>query len=394
MQMLFRPEFASHGYAYYWRPGLIWLHAITAGLLAASCYFIFLALLYVVRKRSKGQHATSPFIELRFGWLFMIFGIFILGSGTTQLIEIWTVWHGTYGLVGLFKALTAIASVATSIALVVMVPKAIAAPSHSQLNELIAVKTTQIEALSAYHVSRIEDERRRISRELHDDLGQSLIAVKLLLHNLARRLDEDAPELRDELEGLRRQVNLAVGQVTDLDRRLRPPILGPLGLDRAIEGLCADQHKRHGLTVRLDLKSPLPRLPESAEIAIYRIAQEGLANVAKHANATQIWLRLLWTNDGVEFNLRDDGEGFDPEAEHKGLGLAGMKDRATMLRATFCLAAKRNEGTTISLNVPLEVNTVSEEPSGIITREWIMVRNCPKCNSADEKVSSEVLRSA
>ena len=199
-------------------------------------------------------------------------------------------------------------------------------------------------------------------------MGQSLIATKFRLHSL-NALAKDAPELLEELDGLRQQVNLAVRQVTDLDHWLRPPSLGPIGLDRAIEWLCSDQLIRHNLTVHLDIRTPIPRLPESAEVAIYRIAQEGLANVVQHANATQIWLRLLKNNEGLEFSLRDDGKGFDPEAEHHGLGLGGMKDRAAMLRTTALhVSARRNEGTTISVIVPLQLNVQSEESGEMIAQ--------------------------
>ena len=120
---LFDSDFMGHGYCYLWRPEIVGLHAASDGLIALSYYFIPLMLVYLVRKRR----------DLPFHWMFFMFGIFILGCGTTHLMEIWTLWHGTYRLAGLIKAITAGASLATAVALVPLVPKALLLPSPAQL---------------------------------------------------------------------------------------------------------------------------------------------------------------------------------------------------------------------------------------------------------------------
>ncbi len=347
LKNLFGSDFMPHGHCYLWRPELVWLHALSDGLIAVSYYFIPLALMYFVRKRK----------DLPFHWIFIMFGIFILGCGTTHLMEIWTLWHGTYRLAGVLKAITALASVATAVAFVPLIPRAMALPSPAQLqtaNADLEVKSQQIQALSAYHVTRLEEERRHISREVHDEAGQALIAIKLGLQVLAMRLPEDRPELRDELDNMRKLVNKSVGQLKELGRRLRPPTLDELGLDRAIEQLGTDHQERTGMTVHMDLDSALPRLPEAAEIAVYRIAQEGLTNAVKHSEATQVWIRLQAAAKGVEFSLRDDGLGFDPEVAHGGLGLLGMQERAAMLKAELKITGTPGEGTTVSVLVPFQ----------------------------------------
>lgn len=120
---LFSSDFMPHGYCYLWDPGIVWLHATSDGLIAFSYYLIPLMLIYFVRRRR----------DLPFHWMFLMFGLFIFGCGTTHLIEVWTLWHGTYRLAGVIKALTAVASLATASLLVTLVPKALALPSPAQL---------------------------------------------------------------------------------------------------------------------------------------------------------------------------------------------------------------------------------------------------------------------
>src|SRR6202051_5033850 len=149
LSKLFSSDFMPHGHCYFWNPEIVWLHATSDGLIALSYYFIPLMLIYFVRKRR----------DLAFGWMFVMFGIFILGCGTTHLMEIWTLWHGTYRLAGVFKAITAAASVATAVAFIPLLPRAMALPSPSQLqqaNLILALKSKQLQALSADHVTRLE----------------------------------------------------------------------------------------------------------------------------------------------------------------------------------------------------------------------------------------------
>src|SRR6202790_5898029 len=113
----------AHGYCYLWRPELVWLHAVSDSTITLAYYLIPFALVYFVRKRR----------DLPFHWVFLMFGIFIFGCGTTHLMEVWTLWHGTYRLAGVIKAITAVASVATAAMLVPLIPHALALSSPEQL---------------------------------------------------------------------------------------------------------------------------------------------------------------------------------------------------------------------------------------------------------------------
>src|SRR5882724_12735178 len=122
---LLSSDFMPHGHCYLWKPEIVWLHAISDGTITLAYYLIPLALLYFVRKRK----------DLPFNWIFLMFGIFIFGCGTTHLMEVWTLWHGTYRLAGVIKAITALASVATALLLFQLLPEMIALPSPAQLRD-------------------------------------------------------------------------------------------------------------------------------------------------------------------------------------------------------------------------------------------------------------------
>src|ERR1700730_5992106 len=169
---LFSSDFMPHGYCYLWNPQILWLHAISDGLIALSYYLIPLMLLYFVRKRK----------DLPFNWMFVMFGFFILSCGTTHLMEIWTLWHGTYRLAGVIKAITAVASVATAAMLVPLIPHALALSSPEQLRAAnlqlegeIRQRRIVEEALLKAHEeleSKVQQRTAELARANEDLLGE------------------------------------------------------------------------------------------------------------------------------------------------------------------------------------------------------------------------------
>src|SRR5258707_736703 len=125
LSKLFTSDFMPHGMCYLWRPDMLWLHATTDSLIALAYFSIPLSLAHFVRKRK----------DLPFNWIFVMFAIFILGCGSTHIMEVWTLWNGTYRLSGLIKAITAAASIATAIAMFPLIPKALALPSPAELQQ-------------------------------------------------------------------------------------------------------------------------------------------------------------------------------------------------------------------------------------------------------------------
>ncbi len=211
----------------------------------------------------------------------------------------------------------------------------------------------QLRALAARQVQLLEEERRRIARELHDEAGQALVGIKLGLQVLAQRLPPEAVALREELDSLRRQVNRAAAQLRDIARELRPPTLDELGLEAALRQCILAFRKRTRLTVHFDSLN-LVQVPQAVETACYRIVQEALTNVARHAQASQVWITLVCDDQGVHLTIRDDGQGFDmEEVGRHGLGLIGMQERAKMLDGTLQIDSAPGVGTVIQGTIPL-----------------------------------------
>jgi C4-dicarboxylate-specific signal transduction histidine kinase len=156
---LLASDFMPHGFCFLWSPEIVWLHAISDAVIAISYYLIPIALVYFVRKRA----------DLPFHWMFLMFGVFIFGCGTTHVMELWTLWHGTYRLAGVIKAVTAVASVATAILLVRMMPHALALPSPAQLreaNEKLARAHDQLEARVRERTAQLADAYAELRAEM------------------------------------------------------------------------------------------------------------------------------------------------------------------------------------------------------------------------------------
>ncbi len=188
-ERLFSSDFMGHGYCYLWKPEIVWLHAISDGVITLSYFAIPVLLVYFVRKRH----------DLPFHWMFFMFGLFIFGCGATHLMEIWTLWHGTYRLAGVIKAITAGASVATAAALVPLIPRALLLPSPSQL------RTANQE------LERENVERRRAEAALEVARNELELRVQQRTAELARaneQLQAEILERRRAEEALRKQADL------------------------------------------------------------------------------------------------------------------------------------------------------------------------------------------
>ncbi|MCH8812113.1 MAG: HAMP domain-containing protein [Gemmatimonadetes bacterium] len=212
-------------------------------------------------------------------------------------------------------------------------------------------------ARSACTLKALENERFRTSRELLDQLGQTLAGVLVRI----RSIIADTSGVSDRLmEGRLEEVRSEVFRVTEhLDRvarRLHPPELDDLGLGAAITALARRMEQTSGLMVDVVLASPLPRLEPEAQLAVFRIVQEALGNSAKHARARQVNIALEVADDRLEVEIHDDGRGFedpDPDTDREGLGLSGMLDRAAHAGGTLQVDSRPGEGTRVTLSVPI-----------------------------------------
>ena len=193
-----------------------------------------------------------------------------------------------------------------------------------------------------------EMERRRISRELHDGLGQRLVGAKLHIENC----DEDDPAcLLKTMQETKSSLHGIVDELRRISNDLMPAALDELGLETALKNLCSDVGSQLGIEV--DFDASLSSSPgDNTAVYLFRIAQEGIHNIIKHAKATSISMQLIGSRESFIMILEDDGIGFNPGQAVKGNGLSNMKERAGLLGGTFSVESEPGKGTTIRVKIP------------------------------------------
>jgi PAS domain S-box-containing protein len=201
-----------------------------------------------------------------------------------------------------------------------------------------------------------EDERRRISQDLHDDLGQSLTALILNLKSIDSRLTLGQEEVGTSLKNAIRNVENLMRQIRLVLYQLRPPSLDTLPLPNALELFCGSFAQLTGLRVDFSSQEGLPPIPPLQATALYRLVQEGLNNAAKHARATAVWVNLDYTDGEVSVSVEDNGQGFDPLQIGRGLGLQSIRDRFAMLNGTFDVESVVGKGTRLFGALPLTLS--------------------------------------
>jgi two-component system, NarL family, sensor histidine kinase UhpB len=198
-----------------------------------------------------------------------------------------------------------------------------------------------------------EHERRRIARELHDEVGQTLTGVMLQVEGLAAAIPEP---LREQLDELRETARAGTEEVRRIASRLRPEALEDLGLQSALSSLATAFNEQARVRVERRLDPALP-LSEEQELVVYRVAQEALTNVARHANASQVQLLLERTEEQVVLTVRDDGQGLASDAMPSSHGISGMRERAMLIGAQLTLTQPPAGGTQVQLSIPLDPGT-------------------------------------
>ena len=198
-----------------------------------------------------------------------------------------------------------------------------------------------------------EDERRRVARELHDEVGQTLTGVVLQLETLARH---SPPEVREQILDLQESARGGVEEVREIARGLRPEALDEFGLRSALVSLASGFAERAGLRVCRRLDVELPALGREIELVIYRVVQEALTNVARHSGATRAALLVEVPGDHVAVTISDDGRGFTAPPPVEG-GLLGMRERALLAGGAVTIDSQAGQGSVVRLTVPAEGET-------------------------------------
>jgi PAS domain S-box-containing protein len=201
-----------------------------------------------------------------------------------------------------------------------------------------------------------EEERRRLARELHDDLSQRLAVLAIQAGKTETAVKDGRDPILKPLRELRDQAIQIAADVHGISRRLHPSILDDLGLSKAIESECGRFSKLEGMDIACSVQYITERLPQDISLSIYRIVQECLNNIAKHACARRVRVSLSRTEAGLHLSVRDDGIGFDAaEVRRKpGLGLSSIRERVRLVHGNHCITSEPEKGTTIEVTVPLK----------------------------------------
>jgi PAS domain S-box-containing protein len=212
----------------------------------------------------------------------------------------------------------------------------------------------QLRSLSASLQEVREQERARIALELHDDLGQQLTGLKLELSWLTARLKDGRAPAPDEIGPMRQQLDTAIASVRRIATELRPPILDDLGFGEAVSWHVAEFARRSGLKCTLDLQAQTHVADDVVATALFRIVQESLTNVVRHAEATSVHVKLVNAGKLLVLSVTDDGAGFAPDARAgKGIGLVSIRERAMSLGGHLDVRGAPGAGTTITVSLPL-----------------------------------------
>ncbi len=197
-----------------------------------------------------------------------------------------------------------------------------------------------------------EEERARVARDLHDEVNQSLTALLLRLE--AARVKAPV-ELAHELADTKALANQAMEELLMLARQLRPTALDDLGLKAALAGHVKELGRRGKIDATFEARGDFSILPPDVQLVVYRVAQEAMSNAAQHSGADHLRVRLIRAGDRVELSVGDDGSGFTFDQAARGLGIAGMRERALLVGGDVQVESRPDVGTLVSLTVPLQL---------------------------------------
>ena len=201
-----------------------------------------------------------------------------------------------------------------------------------------------------------EEELRRLSRELHDDLTQRLAALSLDAALIERQLSPLQPQAVKDIKDLRSNLSEVAEEVHDLSRQLHPSILDDLGLVQAVQAECAAFTKKTGIDLSFMPHDFPGKVPQQSALCLYRVIREGLQNIAKHSQAAAASITLQGLSDGIRLLIQDKGIGFDPQEVRKkaGIGLSSMRERVRLVNGTISTKSEPGQGTEIKVFIPLD----------------------------------------
>ncbi|HEV2481915.1 MAG TPA: PAS domain S-box protein [Puia sp.] len=223
--------------------------------------------------------------------------------------------------------------------------------------EKVKKATQQLRELAAHLQNIREEERIEIARDIHDDLGQQLTAVQIALFRLAKQWKHEV-ELEKQLQGITDMTAQVIKSIRRISTQLRPAVLDDIGLVEAMKWQSEEFERRFSIPVTAFFSDIPDNLQQDIAVALFRIYQETLTNIARHAEASHVQVRLTSELRQISLEVQDDGKGFDEEiiSSKRTLGLLGMQERALMIGGEFIFSSTPGKGTTIKILIPLEKN--------------------------------------
>jgi two-component system, NarL family, sensor kinase len=227
----------------------------------------------------------------------------------------------------------------------------------------IAIERKRVEE-ALRHLSRLvieaqEAERRRVARELHDGVNQLLSSVAFRVEAIQGKMAGVHEHLRDETQRAKVLLTKAIQEVRKISENLRPSELDALGLLPAVRSLCDELEERTGLEIELVSEGLPPRLSPELELTLFRILQESLANIEKHAGAHRVMISLRVSGSALDLNIRDDGQGFRrmasgrADSAREGMGLVNIRERSAFVGGTVAFRSANPGGTEVAVRIPL-----------------------------------------
>jgi PAS domain S-box-containing protein len=232
---------------------------------------------------------------------------------------------------------------------------------NAELETKIMERTSQLHQLLSQIITIQENERRRISEDLHDEVGQTMTSLILKLNLVKQSIPSQLDSIKQSMEDSIQIAVRTMDQLRQIAHLLHPPALHTLSLSKVIEDLCNSYTRAAHLDVNFTCRTELPILPEIYAISLYRLAQESLTNIVKHAEARSVWMTLDCDDGVISLSVEDDGKGFKREVVVKGIGLQGLQERFYLLDGSLDIESYPNGGTRLTGYLPIKNHQEEKE---------------------------------
>ena len=206
-----------------------------------------------------------------------------------------------------------------------------------------------------------EDERQRISRDLHDEIGQRMTVLLMQLRAISEIVKSGNKIALEEINSASQNLDIIIKHLRQIFFQLYPPALNKVSLSKILAALCSSIEETNNLQIDLSCQENIPDLLESQVTTVYRFVQEGLTNIIKHAKATSAWINLDYSEGELNISIEDDGQGFSVQDTQEGVGLRGLRKRFQMLNGSFQIETSPKNGTRLSGSIPVEIKPIAED---------------------------------